>query len=162
MFQIFALVRLLKFAQTDEMSPIIPAVVRCAKNSNSDFLQWLRSEFDGTDPRTPDALGTDESARWRAKLALVAYGLDQWDQVDRVLSFAADPCSRNYFIFWFNSCAFSIDPLLDRFRDYKDDWRATAVIGCLASIPSHRIAESHKRGYIEFLMDALKREIKFV
>jgi len=150
------LVRLLKFAQTYEMGQIVPAVVRCLKESNPDFLQWLRSEFDGTDPETPDALGTDESARWRAKLALVAYGLDQWDQVDRVLSFAADPSSRNYFIFWFNNCAFSIDPLLDRFRDYKDDWRATAVIGCLESIPSHTIAESRQREHIEFLIDAYK------
>ncbi len=150
------LARLLKFAQTDEMSQIVPAVVRCPKDSNPDFLQWLRSEFDGTGPKTPDSLGTDELARWRAKLALIAYGLDQWYQVDRVLSFTADPSSRNYFIFWFNSCAFSIDPLLDRFRDYKDDWRATAVIGCLASIPRHTIAENRQREHIEFLIDAYK------
>ena len=135
------LLRLLQVSQTEELSRIVPALLSCSEQSNLEFEQLLGEELDGIEAKMLDVPGSDEAARWRAKLALVAFGLGQWEQVDRILSFSTDPTSRNYFIYWFNQCEYPIEPLLDRFSEYQDDWRSMAVLACLSTLPRSRLSE---------------------
>lgn len=151
------LFRLLSVADYDDFSQVIPALEKTAKRSPSDIRARLLAEFDLTELKLEEWLPIDEKSRWRAKLALVAYGLGDWEPVDKVLSFSTDPRSRSYFIYWFKQCGFSIEPLLKRFGQYRDDWRSTAVIGCLASIPSQRITDRLREDCVELLVDAYEK-----
>ncbi len=156
------LMRLLDAAQTEELSLIVPAVLHAAvlhaaESSDSLFRESLLTELDNAEPSPDAGLGTDESARWRAKLGLVAYGLADWERVDRVLSRATDPRSRSYFIYWFKQCELSIEPVVRRFKESKDEWLGTAAIECISSVHNQIVSESLRSECVELLSDAYQR-----
>lgn len=153
------LMRLLDSAQTEELSLIVPAVLHAAQGADSLFLESLLTELDNTEPSPEAVLGTDQSARWRAKLGLVAYGLAEWDRVDRVLSRATDPRSRSYFIYWFKHCEYSIEPFVRRFHEFNDEWRGTAAIECIASVHNQIVSDSLRRECVELLSDAYQQHL---
>jgi len=151
------LMRLLGNAQTEELNLIIPAVLQAAGSLDSLFREALLTELDNTDPNPEAGLGTDQSARWRAKLGLIAYGLEEWERVDRVLSRATDPRSRSYFIYWFKQCEFSIEPLLGRFSEFNDEWRATAAIACISNVHNQIVSESLRADCVDLISEAYQR-----
>jgi hypothetical protein len=148
------LTRLLGFAQTEELSLIVPAVLRVSRKPDSDFRTSLLTELDNTDPSPEAGLGTDQSSRWRAKLGLVAYGLGEWERVDRVLSRATDPRPRSYFVYWFRHCEFSIEPLVRRFAEFSDEWRATSAIECIVAVYNQIVSQSLRTECVELLSGA--------
>ena len=135
------LLRLLRAANSDDFIQVIPVLVKLAIRSESEVKKLLFAEFEQTELKSPSQLSSDDVSQWRAKLALVACALDDWERVDRVLSFSTDPRSRNYFIYWFKQCGISVEPLLDRFGEYRDDWRPAAVLACLSSLPPSSLGE---------------------
>ena len=149
------LMRLLRFSQTEELSPVVPNLVKCIQRADAEVKQALCEEFDQTELK-PGALPSEDANRWRAKLALIAYGLEDWERVDQVLSYSRDPRARNYFLYWFWQCNLNIEPLLNRFADYQDDWRATAVLGCLSTIPSTKISDRLRAVCSQLLIAAYK------
>ena len=150
------LMRLLVNAQTEELSLIVPTILQAARSTDSLFRKSLLKELDNSDPSPEAGLGTDQSARWRAKLGLVAYGLEEWERVDRVLSRATDPRSRSYFIYWFKQCEYSIEPLVHRFGEFNDEWRATAAIACISNVHNQIVSESLRAKCVELLSDAYR------
>lgn len=150
---------LLAEVQMDELDLIIPTIVRCANGQNANFKQILMDAFDETELDASGKLEhgelqTEEENRWRAKLGLVVFGLEDWDRVDRILSASIDSRARNYFIRWSNEFGFSTQKLIDRFADYKDDWKSTAVLGCLSMIPDKKISAKQREDYVNILKDA--------
>lgn len=148
------LLRLLNSSLTEELSLIVPALLRVSGSPDSQAHELIMTELDNSDTSPEAGLGTDQSSRWRAKLGLVAYGLEEWERVDRVVARATDPRSRSYFIYWFKYCEFSIEPLLHRFREFNDEWRATAAIGCIASMHNQIVSDRLRTQCVEMLSEA--------
>ena len=151
------LMRLLEASQTEELSLIVPAVLHAGASSDSLFRESIMTELDNTEPSPEAGLGTDESSRWRAKLGLIAYGLEEWERVDRVLSRATDPRPRSYFIYWFRQCELSTEPFVRRFSEFHDEWRGTAAIDCISSVHNQIVSESLRSECIELLSSAYQR-----
>jgi serine/threonine protein kinase len=148
------LMRLLDASQTEELSLIVPAVLHAAASSDSFFRKSLLTELDNTEPSSEAGLGTDQSSRWRAKLGLVAYGLEEWERVDRLLSRATDPRPRSYFIYWFRQCELSMEPFVRRFKEFKEEWLGTAAIECISSVRNQVVSETMRSKCVELLSDA--------
>jgi serine/threonine protein kinase len=155
------LVRILRISRTEELLSVVPSVIRCSKNSESDFKSWIASELDSLDSEVVDGLRKDGVAPWRAKLGLVAGGLEDWTQVDRIISFSTDPRSRSYFIHWFSQSDLPIEPLLRQFCKFKDEWRASAAIACLETIPNQLLTDESLGEYKQLLLELYRNHPSF-
>jgi serine/threonine protein kinase len=73
----------------------------------------------------------EASARWRAKLFLVAYQLGYYEMADAILDFNPLPQARSYFIYWLSRSDTSLAPLIDRLPMYRDEWCSSGVVQCI-------------------------------
>lgn len=91
-----------------------------------------------------------------SRLGLAAYKLGKWEVVDRVIGFAVDPRVRTAFITEFRESSLDIDPFLQRFPVYHDDWIGAAIIECY--LDQNSVAEpKHTDGqFIQFLKDVFQ------
>jgi hypothetical protein len=91
---------LLRLSETAELPYVLSAMIVSARNS-PEWNSTIREKFDHAkmDPRQTTA-ELDSVGRWKAKCALVAYGLGEMNIVDDVLGFSQTPQARNYFIYW--------------------------------------------------------------
>lgn len=122
---------LLKRSETPELPQVLLAAIDTLKQQ-SIWTTKVTELFHETtlDPNQSNS-DLDRIARWKAKCALVAYGLGEMDVVDEVLGASLTPQARNYFIYWLVQTGLSLDPLVDRLDVYKDDWRATGVVAAV-------------------------------
>lgn len=126
--------RLLQKATADELSDIFAVTLGYAADHQSEVLERLRAEIDKISSAID--LSRDQASQWRAKLGLTAYGMQAWDIVEPIIADPANHDARSYFIYWFSHSKLSIESFLVRFPEYEDDWRATAVVSCLLSMPA--------------------------
>jgi hypothetical protein len=126
---------LLELSETPELPHVLSAMITTAKRHEmwQSKIRELFSDAILKPNQTNEEL--DNAGRWKAKCALVAYGLGEMSIVDEVLGFSPTPQARNYFIFWLVDSGMSLDSLVDRMDEYKDDWRATAVVAAVNMLP---------------------------
>ncbi len=129
------LLELLRISETAEL----PTVLTCMIETVSGSTPWatkIREQFDNAKMSSRMTTAElDNIGRWKAKCALVAYGLGEWSIVDKVLGFSRTPQARSYFLYWLSKSDLSIEPLLDRMVEYNDDWRSTSVVAAVSLIP---------------------------
>lgn len=122
------ILELLKRSETPELPQILAAAIDTLKQQAIWPTKITELFHEATlDPNQSNS-DLDRIGRWKAKCALVAYGLGEMDVVDEVLGASLTPQARNYFIYWLVQTGLSLDPLVDRLDVYKDDWRATGVV----------------------------------
>ncbi|MCE3018539.1 MAG: protein kinase domain-containing protein [Pirellula sp.] len=133
------LMELLRLSETAELPYVLSAMIVSARNS-PEWNSTIREKFDHAkmDPRQATA-ELDSVGRWKAKCALVAYGLGEMSIVDDILGFSQVPQARNYFIYWLSQSGLSLDPLLERMGQYDDDWRSTGVVATMGLVPKASI-----------------------
>ena len=133
------LMELLRMSETAELPYVLSAMIVTARNS-PEWNSTILEKFDQAkmDPHQTTA-ELDSVGRWKAKCALVAYGLGEMSIVDDVLGFSQAPQARNYFIYWLSQSGLSLDPLLERMGQYDDDWRSTGVVATVSLIPKTSI-----------------------
>jgi len=122
---------LLKEAKTMETSSILEAI-EPPPESYPKWQSQVSRELAGIRYESSQIRAEiDSAAGWKAKLALIAYRLGQTDVMDQILEFNPLPQSRSFFIYWLGISNLTLDPLLDRLPNYRDDWRASGVVLCL-------------------------------
>ncbi|MCU0712979.1 MAG: bifunctional serine/threonine-protein kinase/formylglycine-generating enzyme family protein [Pirellula sp.] len=129
------ILQLLKASETPELPYVVSAMVDTAKQ----HVMWqskIREFFYDTVLKpTESNTELDHAGRWKAKCALVAYGLGEMDIVDDVLGVSQTPQARNYFLYWLSHTGLPLDRLADRMEEYRDDWRSTGVIAAVNLLP---------------------------
>ena len=125
------ILELLKQCKTPELPHVLSATIAMVKQQEM-WQSKIRDLFkDAILKPTQTNTELDEAGQWKAKCGLVAYGLGEMSIVDEVLGFSPTPQARNYFIYWLVNSGLSLDALVDRMEEYKDDWRATAVVAAV-------------------------------
>ncbi len=129
------LMELLRLSETAELPDVVSAMTETA----SHFAEWqskIREEFGEAKMNSHQTTAQlDSVGRWKAKCALVAYGLGEMNIVDDILGFSQSPQARNYFIYWLSQSGRSLEPLLARMGQYNDDWRSTGVVATVSLVP---------------------------
>jgi serine/threonine protein kinase len=145
------LLDLLRLAESAEL-PVVLSSLIASVNESTNWQSKIREHFDAAkmNPRRSTA-ELDGVGRWKAKCALVAYGLGDMNVVDEVLSFSQTPQARSYFIYWVSKSGLPLDPLLDRMGQYQDDWRSTGVIATLSQVPKASLELAQRDSWIERL-----------
>ncbi len=119
---------LLNQSETPELPHVLAASIATAKQQEM-WLLKIREHFQNTTlESTQSDAELDLAGRWKAKCALVAYGVGDMSIVDDVLGATSTPQARNYFIYWLAESGLPLGALMDRMEEYTDDWRATAVV----------------------------------
>jgi serine/threonine protein kinase len=136
---------LLKSSETPELPYLLSATIDTLKTQEI-WPAKISELFHETilNPSQPNG-ELDKMGRWKAKCALVAYGLGEMDVVDEVLGLSPTPQARNYFIYWLVQSGLSIEPLVDRMERYRDDWRATGVVAAV-NLTSPKVLTPEMRG----------------
>jgi serine/threonine protein kinase len=133
------LMELLRLSETAELPYVVSAMIETATRS-AEWQSKIREEFGEAKLKSrPSTAQIDSVGRWKAKCALVAYGLGEMNIIDDILGFSQSPQARNYFIYWLSQSGQSLEPLLDRMGQYKDDWRSTGVVATVSLVPKANI-----------------------
>lgn len=143
------LMELLRSCETAELPYVVSAMTETAA-SNVEWQSKIREEFLETKLNSRQTTAQlDSMGRWKAKCALVAYGLGEMNIIDDILDFSPAPQARNYFIYWLSQSGRSLDPLLDRMHQYRDDWRSTGVVATVSLVPKTNIEPATLDSWIE-------------